>query len=244
MKFWLFLFCALYFTTASACVIKVQVNEFPPYSHLEGKVWQGSRVVLSERLAKKLGCQIQYLDVPFARALLLMEQGDLDFMFNLTKTASRNQSMFFLSAHQREVLVLGVLKSYPDWLQLNSVAELINFPGRIAVTNGSYLGPTFEKLRNDPKYEDKFIHVTDRRAKNELVVKGRAQGVVEERDYLRYAIDNFPDYQNIVITPLVLSDSAVYMAISRKSVLFSRQTEISQAIIELQKAGAWPEVVE
>ncbi len=242
LKFLLYL--GLYNTAASACVMKVQVNEFPPYSYQQGSVWLGSRVVLSQRLAEKLNCQIEYLDVPFGRALMLVEEGSLDFIFNLTKTPGRNKTMLFLAAHQLEVLVVGVHKSYPEWLQLSSLAELEQFPGRIALTTGSYLGKAFETMRADPKYADKFIDVADRRAKNELVLKGRAQGVIEERDYLSYAIENFPNYQNIVITPLILSESPVYLALSRKSPLFPRHEEINQAIIELQKAGLWPNVVE
>jgi polar amino acid transport system substrate-binding protein len=224
--------------------MKVQVNEFPPYSYFQDQAWQGSRVVLSQRLAAKLNCQIEYLDVPFGRALLLIEQGKLDFIFNLTKTEARNKTMLFLAPHQLEVLVLGVLKSYPEWLQLQSLAELLQFPGRIALTTGSYLGPVMENVRVSPEYADKFIDVADRRAKNELVLKGRAQAVIEERDYLQYAIENFPDYQNLVITPLILSESPVYLAFSRKSPLFHRHEEISQAIIELQKAGLWPNIVD
>ncbi|OBP14362.1 hypothetical protein A5320_11320 [Rheinheimera sp. SA_1] len=244
MRFWLVVFTLLHFAPLSACVMKVQVNEFPPYSYFQDQAWQGSRVVLSQRLAAKLDCQVEYLDVPFGRALKLVEQGELDFIFNLTKTDSRNNTMLFLAPHQLEVLVVGVHKSYPEWLGLNSLAELQQFPGRIALTTGSYLGVEVEKIRNNPQYAKNFIDVADRKAKNELVLKGRAQAVIEERDYLRYAIENFPNYQNLVITPLILSETPVYLALSRKSKMFARHDEISQAIIELQKAGLWPNVVE
>jgi len=229
---------------ALACVMKVQVHDFPPYSYLQGTEWHGSRVVLSQRLAEKLNCRIEYLDVPFGRALILMEEGQIDFIFNLTKTAEREKAMLFLVPHQLEVLVIGVHKSYPEWLQLSSIPELQQFPGRIALTTGSYLGKAFETIRSDHHYADKFVEVADRRAKNELVVKGRAHGVIEERDYLRYAVENFPDYQNIVIAPLVLSESPVYLALSRRSQLMLRREDILQAIVELQKAGLWPSIIE
>lgn len=244
MKLWLVICTLLHLAPLSACIIKVQVNEFPPYSYFQDQAWQGSRVVLSQRLAEKLNCQVEYFDVPFGRALMLVEQGDLDLIFNLTKTTARNKTMLFLAPHQLEVLVVGVHKSYPEWLGLNSLAELQQFPGRIALTTGSYLGPAVEQIRNDPTYADKFIDVADRRAKNELVLKGRAQAVIEERDYLKYAIENFPNYQNLVISPFVLSETPVYLALSRKSKLYARHEEMSQAIIELQKAGLWPNIVE
>jgi len=244
MKLWLVIITLFYVAPMSACVMRVQVNEFPPYSYFQNQAWQGSRVVLSQRLATKLNCQVEYFDVPFGRALLLMEQGKLDFIFNLTKTKDRQTTMLFLAPHQTEVLVVAVLKSYPEWLQLQSLAELQGFPGRIAVAHGSYLGPLMEKIRNNPKYLNKFIAVADRRAKNEMVLKDRAQAVVEDRDFLQYAIENFTDYQNLVITPLILSESPVYLALSRKSKMYTRHAEISQAIIELQKDSLWPNIIE
>ena len=198
----------------------------------------------TEKLAEKLNCRIEYLEVPFGRALMLIEEGKLDFIFNLTKTPERVNSMLFLAPHQLEVLVVGVHKSYREWLQLSNLGEWQKLPGRIGLTTGSYLGNAFERMRTDPEFIDKFIEVADRRAKNELVLKGRAQGVIEERDYLRYAIENFPNYQNITITPLLLSETPVYLALSRKSALFKRHEEITQAIIELQKAGLWPMIFE
>jgi ABC-type amino acid transport substrate-binding protein len=227
---------------AVACVLKVQVHDFPPYSYVQDGIWQGNRVILSQRLADKLNCDIEYLNVPFGRALMLMEEGKLDIIFNLTKTSSRHNTMLFIAPHQLEVLVVGVHTDYPQWLQLNSIKELQEFPGHIALTKGSYVGPLLEKMRTDPKFAQKFIEVADRRAKNELVLKGRAQAVIEDKDYLKYAIENFSDYQHIVITPLMLSEAPVYMALSRKSPLFTRHEEFTQAVIELQKSGLWPSI--
>ena len=222
--------------------MKVQVHDFPPYSYIENGVWQGSRVVLSQRLAEKLNCNLEYLNVPFGRALMLMNEGKLDFIFNLTKTSDRQKTMLFIAAHHLEVLVLGVPSANPQWLQLNSVAEIQHFPGHIALTTGSYLGPVLEKMRVDPIFATKFIEVADRRAKNELVLKGRAQAVIEDRDYLKYAIENFSHYQHLVINPLILSESAVYMALSRKSPLYQRHDDIVQAVLELQKNQLWPSI--
>lgn len=93
---------------AQACTIKVQVNDFPPFSDwLDGR-WQGSRVVLAERLAVKLRCKTHYLDVAWGCALLLMQQGELHLIFHLTKTKEREAFMLFLSAHYPGTWVLAV----------------------------------------------------------------------------------------------------------------------------------------
>jgi polar amino acid transport system substrate-binding protein len=224
---------------AFSCTLKVQVHDFPPYSYLVNQQWQGSRVVLSQRLARKLGCQLQYLDVSWGRALLLMQSGELDLMFNLSKTKPRGSFMAFLAPHHNEVLTLAVHKNLPQWQHLSSFAELKNFPGRIAITQGSFLGEAFQTFASDPQQQAKLLAVPHRKAKNELVVKGRADAVIEDQAYLQYAIATFPEYQQLLLTSFVIAETEVYLALSKKSPWFAKQAEMEQAIAELQHAGLW-----
>jgi len=224
---------------AQACTLKVQVNDFPPYSYWQEGRWQGSRVVLAERLAAKLKCKTNYLDVAWGRALLLMQQGELDLMFNLTKTKEREAAMLFLAPHHTETLVLAVTAEMSQWRFISSLNDLRIFPGSIAITQGSYLGAAFAAFVNEPVQAKKIVSVAHRKAKTELVLKGRAQAVVEDRDYLNYAINNFPAYQSLQLTPLVLSETQVYAALSKKSPLWQRADEFELAIAELIKEDLW-----
>lgn len=226
-------------SAAQACTIKVQVNDFPPYSYWQDGRWQGSRVVLSERLAAKLNCKAEYLDVAWGRALMLMQQGELDLMFNLTKTKERDAVMLFLAPHHTETLVLAVTAEMAEWRFISNLNELRIFPGTIAVTQGSFMGSAFATFAAEPLQAKKIVAVPHRKAKTELVLKGRAQAVVEDKDYLEYAISNFPAYQTLQLTPLILSETQVYAVLSRKSSFYSRASELELAIAELIKEGHW-----
>lgn len=223
----------------NACQLRVQVSDFPPYSYQVNGQWQGSRVVLSERLAQKLNCDLKFLDVPWARALLLLRSGDLDLMFNMTPTPERSQFIWFTRAHHLEKLAFATTLKDPTWRQLTAVSSLRQFPGVIALTQGSYMGVGMVELLKEAEFRRKLIEVAERRTKNELVLRGRAQGLVEDLDYLRYAIANFSDYQGLSITPLILSSTPVFLGISKQSPLMSIKPEIEQALDELDKAGLW-----
>lgn len=229
----------LLFPVANACEFRVQVSDFPPYSYQVNGQWQGSRVVLSQRLADKLNCDVKYLDVPWARALLLLRSGDLDMMFNMTPTAERNQFIWFTKPHHLEKLGFAVTLKDDYWRAVKQVGTLRNFPGMIALTQGSFMGPDMSLLLKDPNFRRKVIEVAERRTKNELVLRGRAQGLVEDTDYLHYAIANFPDYQGLFVTPLVLSSTPVFLGISKQSPLMALKREIDKALDELDKAGLW-----
>lgn len=222
-----------------ACELKVQVSDFPPYSYQKDGEWQGSRVVLSQRLAKKLNCNVRFYDVPWARALLLMQQGELDLMFNLTPTPAREAYIWFSRPHHIEILAFATTLTEPEWLQISEIGQLAEFPGSIALTQGSYMGPTMSELLLQPAFKRKTIEVAERRIKNDLVLKDRAQGVVEDLDYLKFSRANFPEYQHVHITPLRLTTTPVSAGFSRKSLFFDKKPHIEQAIAELEQEGLW-----
>ncbi len=224
---------------AWACVLRVQVSDFPPYSYQKDGEWQGSRVVLSQRLAGKINCTVRFYDVPWARALILLQQGDLDLMFNLTPTPERQSFLWFSRPHHLERLAFATTITDSHLRQIKHLNELTAFPGTIALTQGSFMGAEMAKLMGQPNFQQKILEVAERRVKNELVLKDRAQGLVEDLDYLKFAIANFPEYQALHITPLRLADTRVSAGFSRHSPLVARQTEITQAIAELDAAGLW-----
>lgn len=232
-------FFLLLLSPAQACLLRVQVSDFPPYSYQKDGEWLGSRVVLSQRLAQKLNCAVRFYDVPWARALILMQQGDLDLMFNLTPTPARNSFLWFSRPHHLEQLAFATTLTEPKWLQLQDLMQLTEFPGIIALTQGSYMGEPLMQMLQRPEFRHKTLEVAERRVKNELVLKDRAQGLIEDLDYLKFAIANFPEYQQLTITPLRLARTKVSAGFSKNSVLFAQKKQLEQAITELDAAGLW-----
>ncbi|MFN6264052.1 MAG: substrate-binding periplasmic protein [Chromatiaceae bacterium] len=239
---WILLCCCVLYAwprLAFACELRVQVSDFPPYSYQKDGEWRGSRVVLSQRLAQKLNCGVRFYDVPWARALILLQQGDLDLMFNLTPTPARESFLWFSRPHHLERLAFATTLTEPQWQQLQDMQRLAEFPGIIALTQGSYMGEPMMQLLQQSKFRQKTLEVAERRVKNELVLKDRAQGLVEDLDYLKFAIANFPEYQQLTITPLRLAQTKVSAGFSKQSVLFAQKRQLEQAIAELDAEGLW-----
>ena len=101
------------------------------------------------------------------------------------------------------------------------------------------MGQPMMELLQQSKFRHQPLEVAERRIKNELVLKDRAQGVVEDLDYLKFAIANFPEYQQLTITPLRLTQTKVSAGFSKNSVLFKQKQQLEQAIAELDAEGLW-----
>lgn len=237
MRYYGALFLFFVHLSAQSCVLRVHVNDFPPYSYKAEEQWQGSRVVLSKRLANKLQCDVEFLELTWARALAMMQSGELDLMFNLTVTEERQQFIWFTLPHHHERLVFAT--TLTEWQHTNTISSLKQFPGIIAVTQGSFMGQEFMAMLQKPSFIRRVVAVSQRKAKNELVLKDRAQGLVEDYDFLKFAIANYPAYDNLQITPLVLSEQDVSAGLSMKSPLYSRKEDIELAICQLEQQGLW-----
>lgn len=229
----------LYFVHFSAlsCVLRVHVNDFPPYSYKVDDQWQGSRVVLSKRLANKLQCDVEFLELTWARALAMMQSGELDLMFNLTITEERQKFIWFTLPHHHERLVFAT--TLTEWQHTNSIKSLTQFPGIIAVTQGSFMGHEFMAMLQKPSFIRRVVAVSQRKAKNELVLKDRAQGLIEDYDFLKFAIANYPAYEHLQITPLVLTEQDVSAGLATNSPMYARKDDIELAICELEQQGLW-----
>lgn len=151
---------------AFACVLRVHVNDFPPYSYKVDDQWQGSRVVLSKRLASKLNCDVEFLELTWARALAMMQSGELDLMFNLTVTEERRQFIWYTLPHHHERLVFATTLS--DWQHTNAISSLAQFPGIIAVTQGSFMGQQFMSMLQNRSFLRRVVAVSQRKAKQKM----------------------------------------------------------------------------
>lgn len=108
---------------AWACTLKVGWEEWHPYiSTLEGGL-SGSEYVLLQSLATRAECQLQFIEVPWVRALVLLENGQLDLLYGASRSAERERYAVFSMPYRYERMELvvrgegnGESLSLLDWL--------------------------------------------------------------------------------------------------------------------------------
>lgn len=87
-------------TPESVTSLRVAVNSAPPYRIIEGdgekSTFGGLYVEIIEEAAGRAGIGLEYVEVPFARALLMMKTGDADVMLGPNRVPEREAYMAFL----------------------------------------------------------------------------------------------------------------------------------------------------
>jgi len=221
----LFMLSLLLLSIASySCQLVVRMENFNPESRLTpNKSWKGIDVELIQKLLMQAGCQFSIIELPWARSLDMLANGEIDMMINVTKTKEREASFNFIGPIRNEVIVLATDAETP--VILSNITDILKLEKPIAVQRGSFYGPVIEKLRLSKAGKDNFVQVIDNDTKILLMRAGRISGFLEAKRNLTIGPERIARYEGIWFHPLIIHQSPVYFALSKKSVkapLFKR----------------------
>ncbi len=81
--FYLFLICLSIKVYAQECHLSVRLYPYQPlsYKNMEHH-WQGLNLEFINNLIPSTGCQIKYVEIPFARSIKMLKEGKIDVMLN------------------------------------------------------------------------------------------------------------------------------------------------------------------
>ncbi|MBL8509851.1 substrate-binding periplasmic protein [Chitinimonas sp. JJ19] len=92
------LLCLVPPVLAQAEVLTVVGEHAPPYRIMQDKACRGLYCDTMQAIARRAGFELRYVQVPMARALMMMEHGQADLMLGPNRTPERERYMVFLEA--------------------------------------------------------------------------------------------------------------------------------------------------
>ncbi|MDF2179326.1 transporter substrate-binding domain-containing protein [Aliiglaciecola sp. CAU 1673] len=231
------IFLSVFHNALNACELRVRMFEFPPQAmQQEDSSWQGMDVDYSEALLKRVGCEARFINVPWARGLKMLREGELDMMLNLSDIDDRRDYIHFIGPQRVETLRLvsrkGALPMVSTWQDMQMLdAVLIH-------QRGTYLGQGMEEvLAQNKELSDALVPLILDMRRIDMVIKGRADGFFMETSHLAYQLANDPSYQLIDIHPLEIYSEPVYFGISKKSVAQALINKLQEAYLQMVIEG-------
>jgi polar amino acid transport system substrate-binding protein len=231
----LLLLSLLFFSTQLlACQLTVMLEQFIPQAQrVDNNRWLGIDFERTDKLLSEAGCQYEIIELPWARALKSMAHGKLDMMLNVTKTKQRAQNFHFIGPITHESIVLALASDQP--ITLSKVEDILSLSKPIAVQRMAFYGEHLDELIKDPTNKNSFIQVVDNQEKFHLLRLGLVSGFLEAKQNLIMDINNTPRYQDIWFAPLVLHQTPVYYAFSKKTVDLVVLQKLASAFDRLQQ---------
>jgi polar amino acid transport system substrate-binding protein len=227
----LIVLCLLLFSRALyGCSLTLAVSSeyHPHYFKDSNNKWSGVSVDLARTLVEEAGCRLNTIDVPWSRALKLLESGEIDLLTNFTFTEQRANIAQFLGPHYVEKAAFLAKKNISE--KVTTISDLAHFDGLIGLTRGAFFGPKFEKfVLQDQQVLAKLVRLNTNKERYSMLTLGRLDAVIDDElaaSYFLTSVKNADDNYGIRFT---LDNSPVYFALSRNSVPQLVRTKLNQA---------------
>ena len=221
---------------AHACEKVIRVIEFAPYSMKINEQWQGLHVDLSKELVGALNCTPKYIEFPFARAMELLKSGQIDMVFQLTRTEDREPYIHFVGPIHVERIVLVAHKSVET--PIYSLQQIASLKKLFGVQRGVYMGPVFNDLfSRDEIFRSKFRILTEIDPLVTMVNKDRLDGFFIEQIHFQYMKKTNLDYIEVNQQPAEVYETPVYVGLSKKSFSRSDVEKVVNAFNEIKETG-------
>lgn len=214
------------------CTVTVGINHAPPYRVVTDEGVTGLYVDIFNEIADRIDWEVRYVEAPFRRVLLMMEEGEVDVMLGPLKTEEREQMMAFVAP-----VFPPERKLFFYLHKENRITEYDDLYGKkIGVLDGASYFEEFdtdEELTKEPigRYENLMRMLEMDRV--DVVVAPELVG----RDTVnRLDID-------ASVSPYQVPGEHSYIAISRTSPVFSRQDEIIRVFEQIRQDGTYDRLV-
>lgn len=219
---------------AQAVVNKIVVagNHAPPFRIIENGQFAGIYFDIMTEIGKRLDVVVEYKEVPFTRALKLMESGAADIMLGPNRTSERETYMIYTNA------TIGKAdKAFYSRSEQNQIETYEDLQGKdILVHRGKVY---FERFDEDDSLNKQPVNSYQDAIR--IMSRGRGDVIImpeQEGDYLLNQAS-----VKLFKSPYRVPGNASYITISRKSALTGMQEAIEQTFIEIQNDGLVEEIL-
>ena len=224
-----------------ACNLSVRVTEYPPQYHQNSVgEWQGLAVEMTRALFQQANCEITFVDVPWKRALFLLERGGIDLLLNMTVTAPREKYVHFIGPMLDETQVLTVAKN--SHFKIDKLDDIKLLSKRIGIDRAVFYGPEFaEKMNTDFYFSDKFEYA-DNKSNMAKLSAGRVLGIMSNQYTAAYRIRHVLAKGRFKLHPFYFNQTFVYFGFSKKSVSKEMLARFQRAYDVINMNGVFLEI--
>lgn len=220
---------------AAACELRMRWNDDPPYLMRDaaGRV-SGLYAELVGATVQRMGCRLQWLEMPWARALLELEAGRVDILAGGLRLPEREAYAHFLPQHfvsRNRLYVREALQ--PRVAAARRLDDVAAAGLRLGVQLGVVYGPDYTRLLEQPSFRALLTQSGSRRALWQMLAIGRVDGVIASEASARWELAEAGLATRVRATEVFVSAGEAHVMLSRRSVdaaLLRRFIEADEAL--------------
>lgn len=191
-----------------------------------------------------MGCEPNFIKMPWARALHELEQGRLDILPGALWTEQRDAFAYFSRPVNRSPNVLFVTKSAMKRYRIGRLDDLANSDFRLGAQIKVSYGAQFEALLKSPEFAARLVPVSERMGAWKMMEVGRIDGLIADEITGLAEIRQLSLVDEIVRSNVVVSGDASMVAFSKQSISAGFVARFNRALEAMMADGAYKTIKE
>ena len=230
---------------AAPCVKTLRWVDAPPYGFKDanGDV-RGLHIDLATQALKRVGCEVQLVEMPWVRAITALKLGRLDMLAGAADTQERKAFAFFSGPTNSTRSLLFTSVSAQTRYKPNTLADIIGTDFRLGVQRESKYSTAYEVLLDNPAFTKRLTYVYSQESALRMLSAGRIDGVVGEELSSLNSIQKLGLGDSVKPTQLVISDNQDYFAFSKASNSAAFVKRFDAALRAMVKDGSYQRILE
>lgn len=203
---------------AENCVKTVRWFTDIPYAlrEADGEI-RGLSVEVARTVLQQMGCEAQFVEMPWARALVELEQGRLDILPGALRKPDREVFAYFSRPIHRSPNVLFVGNAAAKRHHITQLSDLVGTDFRLAAQIDVSYGPDYDALMKNPQFRARVSPLTLRSSAWKMIERDRIDGLIADEISGLLELRQLGLSDVISNTRIVVSGAPAYFAFSKKT---------------------------
>jgi polar amino acid transport system substrate-binding protein len=202
---------------AEGCVKTVRWSTgHDPYAFKdESGAVRGLHMDLVREALRRMQCETQFVEMPWARALRELQTGRLDILPAAANTEERKAFALFSRPTNSARNILFVRRESEKKYRLGKLSDLMGTDFRLAVRRGASYGDEYDALLNQPQFLSRLTYVSSSTSGLQMMGAGRVEGLLADEMTGILGVQKMGLGQSVRPSELVTASDADFVAFSK-----------------------------
>lgn len=217
--------------------MKVASEPWPPYlvPTANGYIGLDADVLLA--VFDEMGCQITWVDMPWARSLVSAEKGMMDIVTGASRTPDREEVFHFSLPYRHEKIELFVRKDNVSNYQFSNWLDIAKQSFKLGIVTGAAYPGDFLIAREDVDFRARLHNIITEKQMIQMLAHHHLDGFISEKEPIYALADKLNLRDHIEIYPPLSSKGTLHYLFSKKRVPKAFVDAFNRHLSRLQEQG-------
>ena len=207
--------------SALSCTKNMRWNDDPPFTFIDQQnpgVIQGMSVDITRQILSALGCELNLIKMPWARALISIKEGNIDILSGAYNTQERRDYAHFSTTGLYSPNILFVRKNETERWSFTSLKDIVNTSFILGVQINVSYSQESEKLKDQADFISRLHQNSSRQSLWRMLALNRVDGVIADKMTGLAELKELGLKNKVTASQLIVSNEPSFFAFSKKNI--------------------------